>query len=203
MRRYEKRLPHFFLLVALSCLFGYGTPAAAQWYQVELIVFAQSGNSNESFRQTDSLIEWPYDLQELTEASLPLENLRQNPQAFVALQRDDWSLATADQTLRLQGGYRILLHTAWLQTLDYGWAATAVHIHGGGRSGEDDVINGFVRIESGDPLYLLADLEYSPAPQDTEQPVYRLRERRALRLGDAHYLDHPKFGVLCLVSPLQ
>jgi hypothetical protein len=30
-----------------------------------------------------------------------------------------------------------------------------------------------------------------------------LREQRRMRSGELHYLDHPKFGVLARVDPIQ
>jgi hypothetical protein len=33
--------------------------------------------------------------------------------------------------------------------------------------------------------------------------VYRLNERRRVKLSETHYFDHPKFGALVRVSPAK
>jgi hypothetical protein len=192
-----------YFLIALLCVFSTYAYAETHWYQVELIVFAQNGKSSEAFDQTASRIEWPGNLQELAGAPLPPADLTQAPQAYAPLQSAAWTLTAAYQTLQLQGGYRPLLHSAWVQPVEAGQAGAAVHIHAAGGSEEGDIVNGFVRIESADALYLSADLEYVPVVQGTGDIIYRLHERRRLGPGEVHYLDHPKFGVIARVSPLQ
>lgn len=192
-----------YVLIVFLGLFVHCACAETQWYQVEIIVFAQNAKSNEAFDQTASRIEWPDSVMELDATPLPLAELKQYPQAYTPLQSADRSLTAAYQTLQLQGGYRPLLHTAWVQPLDADQLSSAVHIHAGGDAGEGEVLNGFVRLENGDPLDLLADLEYTPAGTESDSAVYRLRERRRLQLDETHYLDHPKFGIIGRVSLLQ
>lgn len=198
-------MKHFFLsgLMTLLCGLNSSVYADTRWYQVELIVFGQIGKSSEVFAQTSSRTEWPIEMKELAGTPLPLAELQLSPQAYVTLQRADWSLSAADQTLHLQGGYKPLLHVAWVQPLEDGLPGQPVHIHDGGQSGEKPVLDGIVTIENGDPFNLLADLEYTLVTHDAETIVYRLRERRPLRLDEVHYLDHPKFGVIARVSSLQ
>ena len=41
-------------------------------------------------------------------------------------------------------------------------------------------------------------------PGAAEEPAYmELREQRRMRSGELHYLDHPKFGILARVDPIQ
>jgi hypothetical protein len=187
-----------FLFIFSTCAY-----AEAQWCRVELIVFAQNGKSSEAFDQDASRIEWPGDLRELAETPLPLADLKQLPQAYVPLPSADWTLTAAYQTLQLQGGYRPLLHGAWVQPLAIGQAAAALHVRAAGAAGDREIVSGFIRVESADALYLSADLEYAPGAQDDGGIIYRLHERRRFGLDEVHYLDHPKFGLIVRVSALQ
>jgi hypothetical protein len=177
--------------------------AETQWSQVELIVFAQKASSSELFEQTESRIEWPGDLVELSEPPMALADLTQMPLPYVPLQKGDFVMTPAYQTLQLQGGYRPLLHIAWVQPVETAMMGLPVHVHGGGKSGESELLNGFVQIGSGDRLFLSVDLEYTPPAQNSEAIVYRIHEQRPIQLDEVHYLDHPKFGILGSVSLLR
>lgn len=198
MKNAYRHVVAMFLGLFAGCVY-----AETQWYQVEIIVFAQSAKSSEAFDQASSRIEWPVDMRELGATALSLNELKQDPQAYTPLQKNDWLLSAAEQTLQLQGGYKLLLHNAWVQPLDAEQAGTAVHIHAAGETGEGEILNGFVKLDSGDPLYLSADLEYKPAANGESAAIYRLHEKRSIQLDEVHYLDHPKFGVISRVSLLQ
>ena len=50
----------------------------------------------------------------------------------------------------------------------------------------------------------MADLEYSPLNFDEpEDLIYRIAEKRRVLLNEVHFLDHPYFGVLVKVSPVE
>jgi hypothetical protein len=42
-----------------------------------------------------------------------------------------------------------------------------------------------------------------PDAAPAEQPVYRMNESRRMRSREVHYLDHPMFGVIALVTPYE
>lgn len=80
-------------------------------------------------------------------------------------------------------------------------------------------LDGTLRLILARYLHLEADLQYRAAsdaapPADTgffslpdatpaEQPVYRMNESRRMRSREVHYLDHPMFGVIALVTPYE
>ena len=55
-------------------------------------------------------------------------------------------------------------------------------------------------------LHLKLDLDLAhiaaPAP-DTDTLIYHLTERRKMRSTELHFFDHPRFGVLALISPVE
>jgi hypothetical protein len=150
-------------------------------YQIELIVFAQNMPNTEVFEQTESQIEWPADLTELSAYK----------------KADTLSLGDAYAALSKDPVYTPVMHVAWLQTVAEGASGSPVHI----QSAEGG-LNGFVHIQRGQTLQLVVDLEYTPAQINNEALVYRLNENRRIKLNEVHYLDHPKFGVVAKVSQL-
>ncbi|PKM45282.1 MAG: hypothetical protein CVV05_07915 [Gammaproteobacteria bacterium HGW-Gammaproteobacteria-1] len=80
-------------------------------------------------------------------------------------------------------------------------------------------LDGTLRLILARYLHLETDLQYRAAgdatpPADNgffslsdaapaEQPVYRMNESRRMRSREVHYLDHPMFGVIALVTPYE
>ena len=62
-------------------------------------------------------------------------------------------------------------------------------------------LNGWVKVQRGNLLHIITDLEFSP-PQP-EGVIYRLNEKRRVLLNEVHYLDHPMIGALVKVSPVE
>lgn len=168
-------------LAMLLSFFSSQVSAGENNYQIELIVFAQNMPNTEVFEQTESQIEWPADLTELS-AYKKAETL---------------SLAGAYAALSKNPVYTPVMHIAWLQTVAEGASGSPVHIQSA-----EGVLNGFVHIQRGQTLQLVVDLEYTPAQIGSEALVYRLNENRRIKLSEVHYLDHPKFGVVAKVSQL-
>jgi hypothetical protein len=150
-------------------------------YQIELMIFAQNMPNSEVFEQTESQIKWPADLTELS----------------VYKKADTMSLANAYAALSKDPVYKPVMHVAWLQTIAEGALSSPVHIQGG-----EGALNGFVRIQRGQTLQLMVDLEYVPDQVGSAALIYRLNENRRIKLDEIHYLDHPKFGVVAKVSRL-
>lgn len=150
-------------------------------YQIELMIFAQNMPNSEVFEQTESQIKWPADLTELS----------------VYKKADAISLADAYAALSKDPVYKPVMHVAWLQSIAEGALGSPVHIQGA-----EGVLNGFVRIQRGQTLQLIVDLEYMPGQVNGEALIYRLNENRRIKLDEVHYLDHPKFGVVAKISQL-
>jgi hypothetical protein len=72
------------------------------------------------------------------------------------------------------------------------------------------VIDGFVRFYLDTQYTLEADIRYSPPYRPSildEQPLtgpasFRINEKRKMKSGELNYYDHPKFGMVLLVTPV-
>lgn len=170
-------------LMRLSVVFGLFLSVfqvcAEDNFQVELVVFSQDMPSTELFDQTQTRIQWP-------DAVLDVDVL-----ASVA--ENEKMLKPVYDKLAVQLSYNVLMHAAWQQPVTANATGAAVRIRD--VSGE---VNGFVRIQRGEYLELILDLEYQPLPNQ----FYRLNEVRRIKFNEQHYFDHPKFGVVAIVKPL-
>lgn len=158
------------------------SPALAEngAYQVELIIFSQAMPNTEVFDQTASEISWPPDLTELSAYKKPETTTLDD--SYAAIAKDS--------------AYKPIMHVAWIQPLTAGVPSAPVHIQD-----SDGKLNGYVQVQQGQGLQLLVDLERT-ANSGEGMVIYRLNEKRAIKLNDVYYLDHPKFGVIVKVSPL-
>lgn len=93
------------------------------------------------------------------------------------------------------GGYRVLVHTGWVQT-----AASF-----GSRSGlpldrlgvRVPGLSGTFMLERGSLLHLGMSLRYA----DDGGAVTQLTEIRRIRFNERNYYDHPSLGVIAVVTP--
>jgi len=110
--------------------------------------------------------------------------------------------------------YRPILHVAWVQPrLGTGGLSAPVHIQG-----SEGKLNGYLQMQHDQGLQMTVDLELTSAgdgvskasaPADApylrpvgKTVVYRLNEKRSVKLNEVYYLDHPKFGVIAKISLL-
>jgi len=208
------------LFAALLCAIT--LPAWAEtWYEVELLVVAQ--------RQPDAGSEiWPVK----TLPPLPQENLftppapQQSGGKIAALPPENYRLTAEAQRIAADAGYELLLHTGWRQPGLPREQSLAVRLHAVDPVTEGAAqpteaahaarLDGTVRLILARYLHLEADLRYreAEAPRQSgffslfgndavEKPVYRLNESRRMRSREVHYLDHPMFGVIALVTPYE
>jgi len=114
-------------------------------------------------------------------------------------------LTPEDGRLQRSNLYRVVFHRAWVQPVPDRDQLRPMLIQAGERIGTGWRIEGFLGVTRGRYLHLDTRLWYTPNPSpDAEDPGYmELREQRRMRSGELHYLDHPKFGVLARVDPIQ
>ncbi|KAF3978671.1 MAG: hypothetical protein HFP77_00710 [Methylococcales symbiont of Iophon sp. n. MRB-2018] len=164
-------------------LLAINSHATDRLYQIELVVFLQEAPNTEVFEQSESLIEWPRKVYERLSYQQVSHELMSLQGSYAALSR--------------QQDYQTLLHLAWMQTVEANSMGSAVQI-----SNVAGTINGFFRLQRGNLINMIVDIEYSP-DQYQGGVVYRLNEKRRFKLNETHYLDHPKFGILARVSPIN
>ncbi len=126
---------------------------------------------------------------------------------FVAmLPASVWQLTELDNRLRASGTYVPVAHVAWSQTAS-SWGTRAgfalqrlgINVQG---------LSGTVFLERGQFLHLGVSLAYampSPPPGLGAAPdtPFTLNESRRVHFYERNYFDHPAFGVIALVTPLQ
>lgn len=180
--------------VAAFSLYPLALPAApVQEVLVEVIVFEQRAAS------TAESAAWPSDLPLPNyETAAPPEppdstGAATKPHAFELPPRD-YKLTSEFKLLAKSKNYVPLLHTAWRQALAGETAALPVRV----LKQENDftVLDGTLLIRQNEHPALRADIVY----QVPKGPRFRLQQNARLKLGEIHYLDHPKLGAVVLVT---
>jgi hypothetical protein len=171
-------------LIALNML-PVAVNAQTTWYAVELIIFE---NLDEQSRFAESWREDP-GLPDISRASPVSTNSGVSPVSPSA-----YRLSGAWQAMRNSSRYQPLQHLAWTQLGTSARSAPEVLI------GEDPQANlfGTLRITRSRFLHLDVDLLFRD-----DDGVYRFQSHRRMRSNELHYLDHPRFGVLIIVTPLK
>lgn len=161
----------------------FSTPLLAESgaYQIELIIFSQAMPTTEVFDQSTQPTQLPPDLTELAAYKKP----------------DATTLDDSYKALSKDPAYKPILHVAWIQpTVGEGGLSAPVHIQGA-----EGKLNGYVQMQQGQGLQMMVDLELT-ANSAGKTLIYRLNEKRPIKLNEVYYLDHPKFGVVAKISPL-
>lgn len=194
-------------------------PAAAsdRWFTVEVIVFDELRNQS----LHDEL--WPADPGEPSlQGAIELSHSHEGdsggtPHAFRLVNRSELSLVAVWNKLRGSARYRPFLHAGWRLPGLPSSAARPAHVSAhlvDGRSdaaqvAERPAVHGTVTVSLGRYLEVAVDLLYHrPTSDETALPPaapsrFRLVAERRMRSGELHYIDHPLFGVLMQITPLQ
>lgn len=117
----------------------------------------------------------------------------------------DSLLSPAAATLEKSGQHHVLAHLRWQQSAETKSLSQPVKIINA-ESGLDGTLRFYLS------RYLLVDVNLMLKEvttggifggADKEGLVYRLSERRRVKLSETHYFDHPRFGALVRVSPVK
>ena len=207
------------LTVMFAAMLAIPASASERWFTVEIIIFDDL--------QSEGLHaeHWPADpgepsldgAVELT--PLPEDGPKGTAHAFGLVDRSDFSLNGVWSSLRRSARYRPLLHAGWrLPGLDRSAARPAhvsAHLGSGGidaaghEGGELPAVHGTAKVSLARYLHVELNLLYSrPGNSATDPPDavptrFRLVSERRMRSGELHYIDHPLFGVLVLITPFQ
>ncbi len=108
-------------------------------------------------------------------------------------------LALANVAARLNtGGYRLLWHQAWVQPASDATAADLNVLAALGRGRTSPDLGGAISLWQGRFLHLGMELEWRSAAGLRAE----LRQRRRVRTGVDQYFDHPRIGVIAVVTEL-
>jgi len=172
--------------------------AEAPIYDVEVVIFSNQNSGDDGER-------WP-------------TSVRDDPgaQGFVAegqiseRPESSYQLGGIAYGLKQARGYSVLLHTAWRQPAydsrnAIGYAVDTSVQNGSKRlSGRINLVRERYLHLDVDLLLASAYATLSATEDATSSPVYELRERRRIKKSrTVHYFDHPRFGMIAIVTPYQ
>ncbi len=195
----------YFLIPALllsACL--QVAAAADKQYDIELVVFQNlvRNDHGEVWPVADPLLAFEGDV----DKSPP--ELGDQP-GVIWLSGEQLHLATYRQALKSSSGFRPLAYYAWRQpVLDRNFALV-VALPASGTETTAPYIDGTVRVSLGRYLHLDLDLQlHTESRQEEFMPEsggslqLRLTEQRRMRSKELHYFDHPRMGVIALITPV-
>jgi hypothetical protein len=195
--------------VALITAFGMVTASDAQQatglqsYDVELIIFRHLNTSNteETWTLESALGERPeIPDEDASPFEQPTSPAIPTAQTFPALPSSKFKLTAITETLRRSRNYQPLAHIGWTQP---GFARdSAPFLPLSAFVPASTGVTGQLALSRGRYLHLTLDLTYTSAGSATEAAgQYVLRQSRRMRSNERHYMDHPKFGVIAVVTP--
>lgn len=103
--------------------------------------------------------------------------------------------------LERDGHYRVLAHAHWQQTLDPTGKAAVKPVRI--TSAKPDELDGTVQFYMSRYLHLDVNLLFRDEEAMKSGVVYRIGEQRRVKSQETQYFDHPKFGVLVRVMPVE
>lgn len=185
---------------------------AEPWYQFEVLVFRRinpGAGTTEGWKlnpgtpdQTDSV--------SLTRGPLMQNN---KPIAYRALPAEEKSLTRAWHAMRSSRDFRPLYHIAWRQPVAHPDQATPIYFRLEAKresAFEEPLprlegtlkfgIKRYLHLETDLLLRVEADETGSGAEYGPRLRSYRMQEKRRMRSGKLHYLDHPMLGVLTIAK---
>jgi hypothetical protein len=112
--------------------------------------------------------------------------------------------AVASQ-LEKDGRYRVLAYGHWQQTLEANpkVAVKPIRIVAANPAAPDE-LEGAVRLSLNKFLHLDVQMLYRDAAAGGTTPlVYQINEQRRVKSQETHYFDHPRFGVLVRLMPVE
>jgi hypothetical protein len=183
------------LLALLSTAASHGEERGRQ-FQVELIVFAH-------LNAYDGGEKWPVE-----ERGLVSPSGWTDLGGRVQLVNSGRRLTAVADALQRSNHYRPLVHLHWRQAVQAPAAAQAIDLEellGAASRQTTPRVEGSLRLSVARYLHLETDLRLITGErsylEDTPTTAYRLQQSRRMRSGELHYIDHPRFGVLALITP--
>ncbi len=174
----------------LAALPAYAAPAEKEsTYEIEMVVFEN---------RLSDLIGGELLVQDADARIRKLESAV-TPEAAVSA---PYLYPAITRLLEQDGSYRVLAHQHWQQTIDAKTVAKPVRV----AAANPAELEGMVRFYMSRHLHLDVNLLFRQPASTSDAGgnlVYRLSEQRKLKSQETHYFDHPKFGVLVRVMPLE
>ncbi len=218
----NKRFLFCLLLAGISTVFS--APAlSARSYLIELAVFTQhDGTRDEKWTANHP----PLSIRKMARAQLPSQIMQDFAQAPVEMKESSFAFYVG--RLKKDPGKTLILSTRWVQAVRAPASTTIARItnrsqtsvvinSAGMEIGQNrpteitqPVLDGFISFYLSGQYTLEADIRYTPVYRSSildEEPstptTYRIYEKRRMKSGELNYYDHPKIGMLLLVTPVE
>lgn len=201
----------FTALASIVAITGSAGPASAQpapsglqSYEVELVIFRVVSPqatpeqwSMEAEAAGEQAVIEDEEPNPFTTAPAPAASMA----TFPALAHTRLKLSGIDEVLRRSRKYQPIAHIGWTQP---GYPRdTARFLPINSLVPASSGLTGQIALTRGRYLHLTLDLAYEPPAADGSAPQrYVLRQTRRMRSHERHYIDHPMFGVIALVTPI-
>ncbi|MDB6062846.1 MAG: hypothetical protein JWM78_2949 [Verrucomicrobiaceae bacterium] len=206
------------ILFAL-CLLTSFVAQADTLYQIEIIVFARDSAEAENEENWSKHYDLRYPAQ-----TVMLQAGGDGSATYQSLPADTFQLNKEAAAIGQRRNMRVLAHQAWLQPIEDPTRAKSIFISGGKQFGAHHELEGTIAL--GVEHFLRADAnlwlsrfaangasegQALPLPPGTMSDsttsnqiaptqIVVLQEQRRMRSGELHYFDHPKLGLLILVT---
>jgi hypothetical protein len=116
---------------------------------------------------------------------------------FASLPQSKFKLTAIADTLRRSRNYQPLAHFGWTQPGFPRGEARYMSIDG--LVPASTGLSGQIALARGRYLHLTLELAYDSPEEGGQRMV--LRQTRRMRSNERHYIDHPKFGVIAVITP--
>ncbi len=219
------------LALVVSAFIASAAQAADRWYEVEVLVFAHLNADGSSERWPQLAALDPGDAIPAPGTPLALQAGADAAAALriAGVPDSEYKLQNALRALSRSRQHRPVLHTAWRQAVGGARSSFKVRLAGGKAEPAADAsqapqyeLDGFLRLSIQGYLRAEVDLQWqapktaTAASNTAEQnwqiagqnaPVvngpFRLAQSRRVKSRELQYFDHPMFGVLVELRPLE
>lgn len=180
------------------------TDDLSRGYEIELLIFR-------NLVEADGGEVWPVDYSDWFEESADSEQADTPARAAANwLPKSRFRLTAQRNALARSAPYRPIAHFAWRQSVTDRQRAKPLEVPAGNRNPERAYVDGLVRVSVERYLHLDLNLRLHLPATTTEAaaleygvPEIRLRQKRRMRSNELHYFDHPRFGVIALITPYE
>ncbi|HEX7011904.1 MAG TPA: CsiV family protein [Steroidobacteraceae bacterium] len=205
MRRAGAVLLAAWLLTSLCAASAQSSDTELQAYEVELVIFSTSleGATPEDWALEAAEAGGKFDLpDEEPNPFQPSSSPVVSSATFPPLPSSKLKLTAVAQALRRSRNFEPLAHFGWTQPGFPREATQSVRIDD--LVPADSGLRGQIALWRGRYLHLTVDLTYDvPATETSPAQRYVMRQTRRMRSNERHYIDHPKFGVIALITAVE
>jgi len=177
-------------------------------YHVELIVFERE------LKQDAATEQWDFSSNRIAGNKLRIKELAKTVN-FDPKPRDQLIYLNRVKRALVLSGYQILKSTQWQQPARFYHKAPLVSLN----SQNNNLVTVYIRVYKTSLIFADIDIQLSPDSilanqsdllepsidqiEKSQRPYYFISEKRRLKFKEIHYIDHPHFGAILGVWPVE